>query len=255
MQNKRFSPLIFTTICCLGISSAFSEPYTAWKNDYTGTEPHTIALWQFDDFHGVNKNSYDGSATPNPYPSANIHVGHVNTGVEGKFGTGIEIVDASTSDNSARAFSIGKAEELFHGSAISVELWYQAPEAPMPKGYFFDKMYTSKSGLRLSFRNEELVLEAGNGEQTMQLTVPSPVLEANTWYHLAVTYENTNGLGILKLYLNGELLGDTEAPDFGDLDAGDRVWTLGNRSASSYSPLLGTYDNFRISDTVYEYAP
>lgn len=233
-----------------------ADPYTAWEKDYTGSESHTIALWKFDNFPGFDKNSYKGSENPNYYPVVDIHIDNAITEEKGKFETGFLIKEPIEliKDNPARAFSIGFPQELFNGSAISVEVWYRTPDVVDIEGYLFDKMYISKSGVRLYFLKDKLIFDIGNGEAIASLSILRPLLEPNTWYHFAATYENRNGDGIQKLYLNGELIGEAETISFGDLDAGERPWSIGNRSASSYFPLFGTYDNFRISDTAYEYS-
>ncbi len=251
-------PFPLKTTAVLAFLSATSlisaAPYVDWMNDYTGNEANTIALWKFDADPGYNLNSYDGSANPNAYPVSNVNIGTVSTGVAGKFGTGAALID-NGGDNNSRVYSINNSSTIFNGSAISVEMWYKTPETVDTVGYLFDKMYTTSDGIRMSFTSGgNLSLRVGNGTTTATLNTSAPILSANTWYHFAATYENVAGNGILKMYMNGMLLDQTTVINFGDLTASTRVWTIGNRSASSYSPLLGTYDNIRISDVAYEYS-
>ncbi len=258
MKNKRLFPLAFTAVCCLGISSAFSAPYTGWMNDYTGAEANTIGLWKFESDPGYTSDSYDGSANPNAYPVSLIHVGNTTTGVQGKFGTGISIIgDPDSTLNQSRAFTTSNAEGLFNGSAISVEVWYKTPSV-LDTGYVFDKRSTvsgdTNHGLNLRFNADNLIMGIGNGSNWTELSIAAPVLSTETWYHLAATYENINGDGILKIFNNGTLLGQTTVTGFGNLSSGTRGWSLGNRTISNWSPLTGTYDNIRISDVAYEYS-
>src|SRR5690606_2181908 len=71
---------------------------------------------------------------------------------------------------------------------------------------------------------------------------------------LAVTYENVDGDGVMKIFRDGVVLAQRVVSDFGDLDPGTRWWQLANRLGSSYGSMPGYYDNFRISDVAYNYS-
>lgn len=237
------------------------SPYTAWISDYVGDEAHTLGLWKFDNPDPAADASLNRSYSQR---AAKLSKSGVQTGVPGKFGEALlskggtnAVGGRSTGNDSYASFS----SELFNGSAISIEFWYSPLSATPGKGgtysYFFDKMYTEKSGIMLVLTDDnKLRLTVGNGTKTALLHPPETISFApGEWYHFAVTYENVDGNGILKLYLNGDLFSSRSVAGFGDLDGGSKPWRLGNRLGSSYGSAPGYYDNFRVSDVAYPYAP
>ncbi len=226
------------------------SPYTGWNSDYTGNEPHTIGLWKFDD-PDPSLDAYDGAANPNSYATAAINVADVTTGVSGKFGEGFSV---QSGVDGSRAYV--SQTDIFNASALSVEVWYQTPAVIDTSGWLFHGLgkTTNKGGVGLQVTPTQLVLNVGNGSGISTFGVAAPDWSANTWYHLAVTFENVGGDGVVSIFLNGNRLGGTTLEDFGNLALSDRSFSVGNRNVSTWSPLLGTYDNFRIADVAYHYA-
>lgn len=283
MKNKRLFPLAFTAVCCLGISSAFSAPYTGWMNDYTGSEANTLLLWKFDNTGTEENPSYGADSSGNGHyarfatgtgggdtqTDIGSAAGLTATGVTGKFGTGFQSGPGSSTDHNAYVRNTNAA--VFNGAAISVEFWFN-PEfdgvGTQNWVWLFDKWRANanpgsnadNSGIALRISqagtgNEgRLEFLVGNGTSTSNAFTESLEWEADTWYHIAVTFENINNDGHLKIFRDGQLLGDNTVVDFGDAAAGSYTWRLGNRITSSYGSAPGIYDNFRISSVSYEYA-
>lgn len=234
------------------------SPYTGWANDYSGTEDHTLSLWKFDTATGVAANSYTGS-------TATLTIGSTSTqtGVAGKFGEALYVGPTqSTSSSGARSDGTdGVGRGMFNGSAMSVEFWYQPIAGSLGLGqqvYLFDKMYTANTGMVLTIVNgsaNPLRFTVGNGSETASLTTNDLTWQLETWYHIAVTYENIEGDGQMKIFRDGAMLGALVVDDFGDLVQGIRYWSIGNRDGTTYRSGPGYYDNFRISNVAYNFAP
>lgn len=225
---------------------------TDWNQDYTGSEAHTLALFKFD--------------SPTPLKDASDHIAdgtlNANAAVTpdgGKFGGGLEVPTFSTKNDNNVRFNAS----AFSTSAISVEFWFRPLiDGAVSSGsaYLFDKKYTTNTGMELSIWNSGLLIfTVGNGDISSSLRSDKSGVNltwnSDQWYHIAATFENVNGNGVLSLYRDGTLLSTNTVAGFGDLSNNTRDWVIGNRSGPSYSSAAGYYDNFRVSDVAYQYAP
>lgn len=254
------------TLALATITQAATLPYTGWIDDYTGTEAHTLGLWKFDDSqnYGVN------SASNSPYHEMNMSFASkgVEVGAPGKFGTsffsrGTDNEPGRSIANDSHATLAG-SPALFNGSALSIEFWYSpvVPAGELGAGYsyFFDKMKNDPTGVQLRLNNtnepkQRLTFTVGNGDKVVSANTRELTWEVGAWYHIAVTFENVNGDGVLKIFRDGEELASTVSVNFGDMAAGTQSWRVANRLVSSYSSVPGYYDNFRVSDIAYSFAP
>jgi len=253
----------FAAFASATITQAATLPYTGWVDDYTGTEAHTLGLWKFDDSQNYGVNSVADS----PY-GMNFASKGTEVGVPGKFGTsflsrgtGDEPGQSSGNDSYA---AITSSATLFNGSALSIEFWYSpvVPAGDLGGGYsyFFDKMKNDSAGVQLRLNNtnepkQRLTFTVGNGSKIVSANTKELTWEVGTWYHIAVTFENVDGDGVLKIFRDGEELGSTISTGFGDMVTGTQSWKVANRLVSGYSSVPGYYDNFRVSDIAYGYAP
>ncbi len=237
-------------------STLHAAPYTDWQFDYTGNEANTLLLWKFDQPSPRTDSSGNGKtavlASPNP---------NATTGEEdGKFGQSYYSGTYSNANDSfAQAYS---STSLMSNAALSVEFWYRPLDSAIASSnhaYFFDKKFNTTSGIYLRLNNTggetgTLDLSVGNGSNSASLRTDSLVWSADTWYHIAVTFENVDGDGILKIFRDGNVLAETTADGFGDIATGSNLWRMGNRLGSGYGSVPGYFDNFRISSVAYEYA-
>lgn len=237
--------LILSLLACPALLHA--EPYTGWMEDYTGSEAGTLLLWKFDS----GATHADSSSTGKWALNTNFSKGAF--GVPGKFGEGYYANRTSGSDVMAVS-TVSGIENVFNGSALSVEFWFAPDSDTLVSGYLFDKMYDTKNGLSLFMTNAgELRLQIGNSQLTQTLTSPAQSWAAGEWQHVAVTYQNVADVGEAKIYLNGVVIASASYAGFGDLTPSNRRWNVGNRAASNYFPTYGYYDNFRVSSVAYEY--
>lgn len=258
---NRTSPLLAAGFFLFGIHSLSAAPYVDWMNDYTGDEANTIALWKFDTAGvGVAGNSYAGGVYPTT--ALTFAANGIKTGVGGKFGEALFLSSSTAQADHNWAYSgtyTGTLQPLFNASAMSVEFWFKPVELTLSSsssGYLFDQKYTSANGMSFVFgANHNLIFRVGNGnsETTAEATTEALSWNAEQWYHLAVTFENVAGDGVLKIYRDGVLVGSTVSEGFGDAAPGTRRYRIGNRGSSNYAPTPGYYDNFRISSVAYEY--
>ncbi len=261
-------PILSTGLIAGLASVAFSAtlPYTDWQNDYTGDEANTVALWKFDTAGvGVGGNSYTGETYD--HTAMGFRGDNQQTGASGKFGEAFYSTSTGANGDSSSAYlaspANGDPQTLFNGAAMSIELWFKPTTATLELdalGYLWDSMYTSSAGSRLVLgKTGNLVFTIGNGVVVGGISADSAAIgalswTADQWYHIAVTFENVDNDGILKIYRDGVLVGQAEAADFGDANAGTQRLSIGARRASAYSGLPGYYDNFRISSVAYTYA-
>lgn len=239
--------LILSLLACPALLHA--EPYTGWMEDYTGSEAGTLLLWKFDS--GAER--LDSSPGNKWVISSNTTFTKGVFGTPGKFGESYYADPASGTEVMAQSVA-GGVNDVFNGAAMSVELWFAPESDTLVTGYLFDKMYNTANGMSLQLTSGgELKFQIGNGSITKTLTSSAQDWAAGEWQHVAVTYENVEDVGEAKIYLNGVVIASASYNEFGNLAAGTRRWTLGNRSGSTYFPQNGYYDNFRVSDVAYEY--
>lgn len=270
MKMKSFGRLITMGVALLsGMTTGMGAVanYTGWMDDYSGSEEHTIALWKFDGTtaEAAGVNSYSGSEYT-AYGLGFAANGN-QIGVPGKFGQAFYSGPTRTTvADDGWAYSASGSGSLFNGSAMSVEFWYQPIVGSLGNNgssWLFDKLYTTGNGVRLSLyndadadRNNVLAFTVGNGTgngNIQTLSTESLDWELETWYHLAVTYENVDGDGHMKIFRDGVMLAEMVVDDYGDLVAGSRRWRIANRGASNFASGPGYYDNFRVSSVAYEY--
>lgn len=251
------SHLLVGLASVIATASLHAAPYTDWQFDYTGNEANTLMLWKFDQPAPKSDASGNGKTAALAATNPNATVGEV----DGRFGQAFYSGSYSTSNDSF-AQAAGSAA-LMSASALSVEFWYQPLSdtiAPGNHAYFFDKKFDTKLGTYLRLNNTDgkagsLDFSVGNGTVSANLRTGSLAWEAETWYHIAVTFENVDGDGVLKIFRDGNVLAETIVPDFGSISNSGSLWRMGNRLGSGYGSLPGYFDNFRISSVAYDYAP
>ncbi|HWL51556.1 MAG TPA: LamG-like jellyroll fold domain-containing protein [Chthoniobacteraceae bacterium] len=271
---------IATSLCSAALSIALAasatvasaqtydgSPYTAWANDYSGSEPHTLVLWKFNTAAPKADSSENGRDVLINNSTGSSGFSNASVGVPGgRFGEGMFISTRSTTD--ASSLDVSSSVSLFPSSALSLEFWFKPIEDGVAGGslsYFVDKKYDSNTGVQLVLNNQgtgnggSLQFIVANGAQSSAVfSVRTSGLEWKTgeWYHVAATFEvNSEGDTLLKIFRNGEMLASDSRAGFGPIvNKANSRWRLGNRLGSGYGAALGYYDNFRISDVAYQYA-
>lgn len=241
-------------------SASLMAGYTGWVNEYDGTSDNTLVLFHFNNTSAQNTspNAATGSSALGiPYIITNV--AYTDSDAAGKFELGLQSDSPQTTANQGYAqMGIGATYAPdFNLSEISVEFWYK-PFSATPAGsgfsYLLDGKYSSNSGWQMFFNNSSSVIQVqvGNGTSTLGVNATGLTWVADTWYHLAFTYENGVGLNIFR---DGENIASVANTTFGDLAGYSGSMRLGNRVGSAYASQPGVYDEFRVSNIAYDYMP
>jgi hypothetical protein len=238
---------------------AVAAPYTAWQNEYTGSEAHTLALWNFNEGATTADSSENGNTLAIVSPAA--------AQAGGKFGWGLNVPRSTDHDSNAQAAGSTGLFPTGADPSLSIEMWVKFKESnPLPDSgnllmYLVDKYYgaaTDKGGYQIFYQsdsnnNRYLKFIVGSGSSTFTLTATNPDFQANTWYHLAAVYDAATDTS--TLYQNGISIGSRAATTpFSIANDSARLVRIGNRLGSSYGSFDGVIDGVRISDVAYQFA-
>lgn len=105
------------------------------------------------------------------------------------------------------------------GTALSFEAWIYNPG--WAAGH---EMVISLGGqgLYMSFDGAKLIMSIHTGTQRTNMAIPAAALVADTWYHIATTWESGDQL---RLYVNGrEISGDTPTIRTGALTSSANIY-------------------------------
>lgn len=257
--------LLPSALFCLAVASGGmlqaqtydGSPYTDWASDYSGSEPHTLLLWKFDQPSPRSNSAASAYAVASSGP-------RTAPGVDGgKFGEALLIPERASGETDFVQAS-GSISSLFSASAMSVEFWFRPLEDGIVSGnlaYFFDKQYNTRYGLQLRLDSSvagnpgALSFIVGNGvDANLGVRTGGLDWKADQWYHIAVTFEEINNDATIKIFRDGVMLDSATREGFGPMVNSGSLWRVGNRLGSSYGSLPGYFDNFRISDVAYQYA-
>jgi hypothetical protein len=241
----------------IGLSSAgfaLGAPYTAWQNEYAGTEAHTLALWNF------NEGATTTDSSSNGYTLAIVSPAAAQAG--GKFGWGLDVPRSITNSSYAQASG---SQDLFPAGSdpsLSIEMWVKfnqtnpAPDTGNLLMYLMDKRYSDNSGYQLFYQSDpssrSIRFVVGSGTSTFTLIADAPNFQADVWYHLAAVYNASTDTS--TLYQNGTVIGSKMATSPFTISDNDRLVRIGNRLGSSYGSFDGVIDGVRISDMAYQFA-
>ena len=266
---KKIYAVTFVTL--LFVCATQAELYTDWTSEYTGTEPNTVALWNFNedqiqvDTYTIAKELVSGLFWPEGAILSFVPGTSASFGNGGKFGWGLNIphVDTSGSDwaevQNTGMFPSGSDPSL------SVETWVKFNRLDITYfQYIIDKMLTDNAGYTLLVYREpewpvnyvRLVWAVGDGTQKIY-AASEVTLQVGQWYHLAGTWDATSDTA--HLYLDADEIAATVSDGSVIENSTNRWLRFGERLASSYSSLDGVMDGVRISDKAYgfgaPYAP
>ncbi len=263
-RTMKITNLLLTASLAFVLFPVSSMGYTAWANAYDGTSDNTIVLYHFNQPAEslTDSNAATGASS---LGTANIltNIAHSQVGVSGKFDLAFQSDSPKTTANEgyAQLGNGGAFGSAFATSELSVEFWFK-PFSSTPwsasggLGYLVDHMYTlgGTTGFSMYFINNagQVRVDVGNGTSGLTLSTSDLTWEADTWTHLAFTYED--GVG-LKLFQDGNNVASVTSTDFGSLGADTHNLRLGNRLGSGYGSQPGVFDEFRISNVAYDYTP
>ncbi len=226
--------------CVPGDTSTCDAPVGEWKLDENTS---TSAL---DTSGNVVTGTFNGNATWG----------------RGKFGSAVNLPDGTTD-----FISLGDNLDMADGDAFSISLWFYPTADTAQSDLVSKKLSTSASDIGYQITwfhttfggNTCLYASDGSGagsDQYETCTADNTTTTLNTWYHLAVVYDNTSTAGS-GIYLNGVNVEHTPYEACTNCAALSEIGTLSNANtlriganSGSSTSFQGRIDNVKI----YRYA-
>jgi hypothetical protein len=246
--------------------SVNAEPYYGWMNEYTGLEPNTVALYNFNedqisagDFV-IAKELVSESYWPEGAVLSTDMGATAKFDAGGKFGWGLfttnygdPIIRSDYAYISKPPFPSGS------NPSISVEFWIMFNRLDILQQYIIDYQYTNPSGYAFVLTHlpeyasdyADLAFSVGDGTAKIY-AFAGTTWQTNTWYHIAGTWDAATQT--IHLYRNGIEIGSDVKPGAMIVNDTSPILHIGERLASSYNGLDGAIDGFRVSDKAYQYA-
>ena len=234
------------------------ESALRWWENYAGADangPHVLGLWKFDDQQLLKDESSHGHKATERGAVWNE---------AGKFGGCLESSAGYPVADDSHSIHVTRSPILTPGGAFTVELWAKAKEgdafpaeiAPM----LMDMTYvpTNHTGFSWSLTkasndgSRNALVEIGLGARTERWYSQPLKLSAESWTHLAFTYD---GRGTLAFFVNGADFGGGTKPSAGSMAAATRGLAIGDRFGSLYRGFPGFLDNVRLTSGVRQFRP
>ncbi|KUK76853.1 MAG: Uncharacterized protein XD93_0689 [candidate division WS6 bacterium 34_10] len=203
------------------------------------TNPSSLPLlgyWELEDlaFRDSSGNSFHGS------PKG----AHRVVSVIGKKGNAAEIGlnDSRIEIDEGSKFLLNNAGSLFRSQNFTIMAYVKRPNTSCNYNYcaIFSKGSDHFQGYSMAVYNKKLSLRIN--DDASNAAIGSTTLNANTWYHLAATYNSSTGK--LKVYVNGVL--DGTATKTGPITYKDARVVIGNANFKYDLPLMGQIDEVRF---------
>jgi hypothetical protein len=249
--------LLFVIICGI-FSSAFAEPYYNWINEYDGTSPNTLYLWNFNDGELTGTPTPDRTinvAASGPAPRAVLY-GYTEFVPAGKFGGGVQLYGGAYSADFLYPYPA--ITDTFAGDkdpSFTIETWVKFDDISQQTQWIIDKQYTNKDGFQFRYYNDSyskrFTFSIGNGTTLLNVSGLVPDIEANKWYHVAATWDAVSDTA--KVFLDGKELNSVTSAGFSYVE-NTKYIKIGNRQGSVYGIFAGILDGFRISKVAYDFA-
>ncbi|MDZ4289812.1 MAG: LamG domain-containing protein, partial [Prosthecobacter sp.] len=236
---------------CLGASTAGGEEpppiQESWETGYTGkdaTGPQVLGYWKFDAGGELKDSSGKGNDL--------TLQGAVLTAA-GKSGGGLESFPGIPVEDKTHAARTVAHPALSPKGAFSVEMWIR-PKAdfkPEQRCIILDKKYVDHTDYQWQISEADkagqryLRMHLGFGSNSKTFSSAPLKLEAETWQHIAFTYD-AEGTGCF--FKNGEAVGTMSLAGCGPITPGTKPLSIGDRIGSSYSGFPGMIDEVRLCE-------
>ena len=164
------------------------------------------------------------------------------TTTDPKFGTGA--LDC-TVDGSRLTFTSGSLFDLAYSTPFTLEFSAKLPVEPTTNQYPFEiSSFSLGQTFRIIFFPTNTVDVIVRGAQ---ISTAFNVLPVNTWFHFAVTWNNS----LVRAFVNGVQVGSSARTNDGSLGSAQTVAIGGRRNGSN--SLLGFMDEIRFTSGVARY--
>jgi hypothetical protein len=180
-------------------------------------------------------------ATVNASPTPTITQTGCDVLTLGNYGAG-NALNLGTSNTSKYVSIPSSLNASFNTNNITVEGWFNlsAADLSLPEPTLVGEAYISDNKVTFMLSRYSNQIRAGFfSGSAWSLALSASSIPANTWTHIAATYDQTS----IKIYINGVLDGtlNTTTP----IPTGTEVWYLGKRFAGA-DMISGVMDEIRI---------
>jgi hypothetical protein len=180
-------------------------------------------------------------ATVNASPTPTITQTGCDVLTLGNYGAG-NALNLGTSNTSKYVSIPSSLNASFNTNNITVEGWFNlsAADLSLPEPTLVGEAYISDNKVTFMLSRYSNQIRAGFfSGSAWSLALSASSIPANTWTHIAATYDQTS----IKIYINGVLDGtlNTTTP----IPSGTEVWYLGKRFAGA-DMISGVMDEIRI---------
>jgi len=258
-------------------TTVVATPYCyGWTQEYTGSEPGTVALWNFNatsTISGGHKSNVIGAGTNDWYAQTDdtttTNTSHATFVAGGKWGGGLENIGQTTGGgyryDSATVNGGTTAANLFPTGSdpnLSVECWVKFDTIGTYAEFLVDHRSTgtasTATGYQLSLsaaRELKFSLGTGLADATIatnfiEATSAALLWTAGQWYHIAGTWDAATDTA--KVYRDATVVATTIAAGKTIVNS-TKPLAIGQRLTSNYGALDGVIDEVRISSVAYIY--
>ncbi|HQL85991.1 MAG: LamG domain-containing protein [Lentisphaerae bacterium] len=258
MRNKILFVAASAVLAAWSTLAAGERLTQSWENECT-LEDDVIGLWQFST-GAEGQNSRHGGNPAKTAPNGKFVV-------EGKFGGGLGCAGVTTPESATGAI-VARHPDFSPPGAFSVELWAKAETHGKPgtraflvdnKGCYYenDRPNTNNGFMfflqRTRNRSEDVMtmnVGLGFGSDSVFASSGAVTMPVGVWHHLAFTYD---GAGTVKMYLNGEKVGESSFPGRGPIAPSGRNLSFGERVGSNFHGFTGILDDVCLRRGVRNY--
>jgi hypothetical protein len=180
-------------------------------------------------------------ATVNALPTPTITQSGCGVLTLGNYGAG-NALNLGTNNTSKYVSIPASLNASFNTNNITVEGWFNlsAYDPAMPEPMLVGEAYISDNKVTFMLSRYQNQIRAGYfSGSAWSLALSASSIPANTWTHIAATYDQTS----IKIYINGVLDGTLNASS--PLPTGNEVWYLGKRFGGP-DMISGVMDEIRI---------
>jgi hypothetical protein len=158
----------------------------------------------------------------------------------GNYGSG-NALNLGVSNTSKYVSIPSSLNTSFNTNNITVEGWFNlsAADPSLPEPMLVGEAYISDNKVTFMLSRYSNQIRAGFFSTTWSLATSASNIPANTWTHIAATYDQTS----IKIYINGVL--DATLNATAPIPTGNEVWYLGKRFAGP-DMISGLMDEVRI---------
>jgi hypothetical protein len=270
MTIKNYSSFITLFLCVASISlssyQANGALYTDWINEYDGTDPNTLALFNFNSGAEFLNSATTGSTGSNTlyYREGNSQTTPSSSQIGaqfGKFGSGLDVTPIDFGSSPSGVYADGSVPLFPSGPdpSLTVEGWFRFDNLDSEFGYLIDKWRFDNNGYLLRrWETNEIRFSVGNGINSVEAGVgvdlfggANPLIPLNEWVHIAGTWNATEDA--VSLYVNGQLIDYATFPNLQITNNVNAFTNIGDRATSLYGGHDGQIDGVRISNIAYDF--